>query len=151
MRVGSPARHGLPDNMAPGYEAMIPANQGLPNAFDGVATQGMTSGAMSKVYAEQQPERATYQEIQNKQLNIRDGQTYAINESLAGAQQASLKEADLRNKTQTGLTHVLASIAENRLPSKGENLKMLADATEADPDFYNKVARGRSAGTGNFA
>ena len=151
MRVGSPARHGIHDNMPPGYEAMSPANQGLANAHDGVGTQGMTSGAMSKVYAEQQPERATYQEMQNRNLNVRDAETYAVNESLAGSQQAMLQDADVRNKTQVGLTEVLATIAENRLPSKGENLKALADATESDPEFYNKVARGRAAGTGNFA
>ena len=106
---------------------------------------------MSKVYAEQQPERATYQEMQNRNLNVRDAETYAVNESLAGSQQAMLQDADVRNKTQVGLTEVLATIAENRLPSKGENLKALADATESDPEFYNKVARGRAAGTGNFA
>ena len=111
MRVGSPARHGIHDNMPPGYEAMSPANQGLANAHDGVGTQGMTSGAMSKVYAEQQPERATYQAQQNELLNVRDAGNYAINQSLASSNQLEIEGSNRDYKAQVGLTNVLSAIA----------------------------------------
>ena len=142
--------HGIGDNMTPGYEAMTPANQGMPNAFDGAGTGGMTSGAMSKLYAEQQPERATYQAVQNEQLNMRDAQTYAVNESLAGSKQMQLEESDKQNKIQVGLAQVLSDVVENRVPTGGENLRKFG-AMMDDPTQVAAIARGRAQGTGNFA
>ena len=150
MRPGSPAMHGLADNMPPGYEAMIPSNQGMANAYDGVMTGGKTAGGMSKVYAEPQSERTSLQSEQLMRRNLEGAAVYAQNESLQMSRLASVMEADKQNKINRGLNQVLADIIETdpRVPSGGAHLSELSKqmSGNAGVDFKRRIANGRSIG-----
>lgn len=150
MRPGSPAMHGIADNTAPGYEGMIPANQGMANAYDGALTGGRTPGGMSKVYAEPQAERAMLQSEQLAALNMRDAATYAQNEALQGARQMQVAEADKQNKINRGLNQVMADIIETdaRIPSGGQHLAELSRQMTGSGgvDFKRRIASGRAMG-----
>ena len=152
MRPGSPAMHGIADNMPPGYEAMIPSNQGMANAYDGAMTGGKTAGGMSKVYAEPQAERASLQSEQLMGKNLEGAAVYAQNEALQGSRQASAMEADKQNKINRGLNQVMADIIEtdDRIPSGGAHLEELSRQMSGDGgvEFKRRIAAGRSIGMG---
>lgn len=142
--------HGLSDNMPAGYDAMIPSNQGLANAYDGVMTGGSTGGGMSKVYAEPQAERAGYQEIQKAQKDMEGAAVYAQNEALQGARQMQTLESDKQAKINRGLNSVLGDIIENRLPSGGDHMVELNRQMSGPNgvDFKRRIANGRAQGMG---
>jgi len=147
MRPGSPAMHGLQDNMPQGYEAMIPGNQGLANAYDGAMTGGKSGGGMSKVYAEPQAERAQYQSEQLTNLNMRDASTYAQNQALGNARQMQIEEAGVQSRINRGLNQVMGDLImhDRRIPSGGAHLQELSRQMEGDGgvEFRKRIGNAR--------
>ena len=147
MRPGSPAMHGLQDNMPQGYENMIPSNQGLANSYDGAMTGGKTGGGLSKVYAEPQAERAAYQSEQLATKNAEGASVYATNAALGAARQQSADIADKQTKINLGLNQVMGDIImhDPRVGSGGTHLRALSEQMEGDGgvEFRRRIGNAR--------